>query len=444
MTQNELMAGEHAATAATPALLGSSATSVPDYRAFLESKVRFTQYHGFDVDPADLNPALKPFTHDVVRWAAKGGRRALFLAFGLHKTVTQLELMRVIGRHDPAALRLIVLPLGVRQEFKRDAAERFTGRHAVELRFIRGADEIDWPDTDLPDELRDGARRQARPGDLFTAWQPRRSRRAAQLRVEDVSGVPDAVRRRAVPLRRHGDAEPESVQGADPLRRLPGRHGHRPGADAVLPARQHAGEQPDAVPAQGSRVLPAGCIRGRCSCRSRATWATATTATCCRRCGSTTTSCRRRSIDAKADRDGQFSLVRDAALGLADAATEKRESIDERVAKAARDPRAEPRRTRSSGTTSRPSATPSRPLCRPPSRSSARWTSTSARTGSSSSATADSQYLATKPSISGAGCNFQRHCSLAVFTGIGYEFHDFVQSCTASSASASSRPARST
>lgn len=37
------------------------------------------------------------------------------------------------------------------------------------------------------------------------------------------------------------------------------------------------------------------------------------------------------------------------------------------------------------------------------------------------------KYMATKPSISGQGCNFQRHCHKAIFTGIGYEFNDFIQ-----------------
>jgi DNA modification methylase len=37
------------------------------------------------------------------------------------------------------------------------------------------------------------------------------------------------------------------------------------------------------------------------------------------------------------------------------------------------------------------------------------------------------QYLATKPSIAGAGCNFQKHCSDAIFCGIGYKFKDFIQ-----------------
>lgn len=35
--------------------------------------------------------------------------------------------------------------------------------------------------------------------------------------------------------------------------------------------------------------------------------------------------------------------------------------------------------------------------------------------------------LATKPIIAGSGCNFQRHCSSAIFLGVGYKFNDFIQ-----------------
>lgn len=35
--------------------------------------------------------------------------------------------------------------------------------------------------------------------------------------------------------------------------------------------------------------------------------------------------------------------------------------------------------------------------------------------------------FATKKSLSGSGCNFQKHCHRAVFIGIDYEFNDFIQ-----------------
>ena len=111
------------------------------YEDFLRSKIKLADFSGFDVDPAEINPALKPHTRDIVRWSAKGGRRGVFAKFGLHKTATQIEWQRLIGVHRPG-LRLQVLPLGVRHEFFREAAERFHDDFAVDLRFIRSDSEI--------------------------------------------------------------------------------------------------------------------------------------------------------------------------------------------------------------------------------------------------------------------------------------------------------------
>lgn len=111
------------------------------YHDFLRAKIKLASFTGFDVPLEQINPALKPHTRDIVRWAAKGGSRAVFARFGLHKTATQLEFLRLVGVHRPG-LRLQVLPLGVRQEFFREVAERFHGDFAVDLRFIRSDSEI--------------------------------------------------------------------------------------------------------------------------------------------------------------------------------------------------------------------------------------------------------------------------------------------------------------
>lgn len=37
------------------------------------------------------------------------------------------------------------------------------------------------------------------------------------------------------------------------------------------------------------------------------------------------------------------------------------------------------------------------------------------------------KWLATKPSLSGSGCNFQRHCSNSIFLGISFKFNDLIQ-----------------
>lgn len=114
------------------------------YDEFLRSKVVLAQPTGFEVTPAEINPALKPHTRAIVEWAARGGNRAIFASFGLHKTATQLEILRLIGEHDPG-LRLQVAPLGVRQEFKAEIEARFHDEFAIDLRFVRTDAEIDDP-----------------------------------------------------------------------------------------------------------------------------------------------------------------------------------------------------------------------------------------------------------------------------------------------------------
>lgn len=90
------------------------------YLEFLKSKIVLAKESGFDIDPGEINPALKPHQRDSVIWALRGGRRALFQSFGLGKTVQEIEFCHQAVAHD-GGRALIVLPLGVRQEFARDA-----------------------------------------------------------------------------------------------------------------------------------------------------------------------------------------------------------------------------------------------------------------------------------------------------------------------------------
>jgi hypothetical protein len=102
------------------------------YRAFLDSKARLATSTGLDVGPDEVHPALKPHQRDMVLWGVSGGRRAWFASFGLGKSLVQLESLRLIAGKLGAGRGLIVCPLGVRQEFARDA--RLIG---VETQFIR-------------------------------------------------------------------------------------------------------------------------------------------------------------------------------------------------------------------------------------------------------------------------------------------------------------------
>lgn len=93
-----------------------------DYSDFLKSKIALAQPSGIKTaSAASLSPLLKPHQRDLALWAIRGGRRAVFAAFGLGKTFIQLEICRVISQAENCRA-LIILPLGVRQEFFRDAA----------------------------------------------------------------------------------------------------------------------------------------------------------------------------------------------------------------------------------------------------------------------------------------------------------------------------------
>lgn len=96
--------------------------STMSYRQFLETKIEIAKESGFKVDKSKLNRALSPHQRDAVAWALRGGRRALFESFGLGKTIQEIEFCyQAIKKERGKAL--IVLPLGVKQEFLRDAVE---------------------------------------------------------------------------------------------------------------------------------------------------------------------------------------------------------------------------------------------------------------------------------------------------------------------------------
>jgi hypothetical protein len=106
------------------------------YQSFLEQKAIAAPSTGFHVEQDDLHPWLKPHCRAIVQWGLAGGSRAYFTAYGLHKTSMQLESLRqIVKREGGPALQ--VAPLGVRQEFIDEAVNL-----QMDLPFIRSEAEI--------------------------------------------------------------------------------------------------------------------------------------------------------------------------------------------------------------------------------------------------------------------------------------------------------------
>jgi DNA modification methylase len=87
---------------------------VSNYRQFLEAKSIVVAPSGL-IEIPELNPALFGFQRDIVTWALKRGKSAIFADCGLGKTLMQLEW----ARHIPGRI-LILTPLAVAPQTVRE------------------------------------------------------------------------------------------------------------------------------------------------------------------------------------------------------------------------------------------------------------------------------------------------------------------------------------
>lgn len=94
-----------------------------DYLKFLASKAPIAQDRGY-AGPLNLNPDLKPHARDIAEWMIRGGNRACFASYGLHKTSIQLQVCESLLDAYPGESALVVCPLGVRREFIKEAKAR--------------------------------------------------------------------------------------------------------------------------------------------------------------------------------------------------------------------------------------------------------------------------------------------------------------------------------
>ena len=107
------------------------------YIEFLKSKMAISAESGFAVSDEELTPTLFPHVKDTVKWAVHGGCRAIFSSFGMQKTVTQLEICRVIIARE-GGKALIVCPKRVVVEFITQAKQHMN----LDIYYVRTMQEV--------------------------------------------------------------------------------------------------------------------------------------------------------------------------------------------------------------------------------------------------------------------------------------------------------------
>jgi DNA modification methylase len=106
-----------------------------DYKEFLKTKELTIKDHGFDYI-GKLNPMLFEFQSDIVKWALKKGRSAIFADCGLGKSLMQLEWSHRVCEHTNGNV-LILAPLAVSKQTKREG-EKF----GIEVNICRSKEDV--------------------------------------------------------------------------------------------------------------------------------------------------------------------------------------------------------------------------------------------------------------------------------------------------------------
>lgn len=385
---------------------------------FLEGKRAIAPSSGFD--PGDsVSDVLFPFQRDIVRWAVSGGRRAIFAAFGLGKSLMQLEICRLVMERE-GGRALIVCPLGVRQEFKRDAA--LLGMEPV---FIRSDAEVAGDGLYLTnyESVRDG---KLSPSHFTCTTLDEASvlRSYGSKTYQTFLSLFEQV-----PYRFVATATPAPNRYKELI--------HYAGYLGVMDTGQALTRffQRDSTKANNLTLYPH---------KEREFWLwLATWAVFVQKPSDLGYSDEGYDLppldvvwhkvetdqgDLPVDRDGQVRMFRDAAMSLSDAAAVKRRSMDSRVAMAKNLIDVFPKdehfiiwhdleSERHAIKKAIPEAVEvygSQDL-----------EERERRVVDFSNG--EFRILATKPILSGYGCNFQRHCHHEIFMGVGFKFNDFIQ-----------------
>jgi DNA modification methylase len=408
----------------------------PTYSEFLASKIVIADERGSESAGLTLRPHLFPHQADLVRWAIRGGNRAIFANFGLGKTDIQLQIVEAILAHEPGCA-LIVCPLGVKGEFVRAAFERFGG---WKLPYIRTAEEFNK--LRRVDQMADDS--DTRPRAFITNYE----------RVRDGDIDPNLFTvvslDEASVLRSFGSKTYQTflslfsrvkykyVCTATPDPNRTKELIHYAGFLGIMDTGQALTRffKRDSTTAGNLQLHPHKIEEFYLWVSTWATFCSTPSDLGYSDAGYALPALKvirhRLPVDhstAGFDSWGQGKLLRNAATSLSDGAKERRDSLPARIAKTAEIVDAgglhrhwiiwhDLEDERRALTETFPEAAV------------VYGTQDLEEREQMIQDFSDGEYeiIAAKPRIAGSGCNFQRFCYSAIFTGIGYKFNDFIQS----------------
>jgi len=406
-----------------------------NYEDFIKRKVIISKDEGLSIDLSEINPILKDHQKLIVQWLIRGGRRACFAAFGLGKSVIQLETVRIVREHA-GGLALIVIPLGVRQEFTRDAAML-----GITTKFIRRIEEIEGDDKNVIyltnyETIRDGKL----DPQLFTVASldeasilrgfggTKTFREFMATFAGDRKTMDSRVKTVGTPFRFVATATPSPNEYIELL-----AYAAFLGVMDVSAAKTRFFKR-DSVKADNLTIHPHKEREFWLWVASWALFVQRPSDLGCSDDGYTMPEMDVRWHEVEADHEnaghevyGQARMFKAEALGVVESSREKRESLSARIAKMMELREEYPdhhriiwhdlEREREAIEKAIPTVVSvygNQELEERENRI-------------IKFSNGEFQELAAKPVIAGSGCNFQRHCNWAIFLGIGFKFNDFIQ-----------------
>ena len=108
-----------------------------DYKSFLRSKQAVPELSGFDVQADNLNSNLYLFQRDIVIWALRLGKSAIFAQVGMGKTIMQLEWANQVVKKTGKPV-LILAPLAVAAQTIREGS-----KFGITVKRVNNQDESD-------------------------------------------------------------------------------------------------------------------------------------------------------------------------------------------------------------------------------------------------------------------------------------------------------------